>query len=274
MAIIQFKNVCLSYDESVNVLDNVSFSIEKGEKVALIGENGSGKSSIGKLILSLIKANSGEIFVFDKNINILQKEDKQKIGMVFQNPDNQFIGNTVADDVAFGLENRNIPSKDMDKIIDEKLNEVDMIDYKNYQPAYLSGGQKQRVAIASNIALDLAIMVFDEATSMLDPKGIFEVNKVIDKIKENNPELTLLLITHNMEEVLSCDKVLALKNHRIVFCGSPNQLFKNKKLCDFINIIPPFKYNLVHKLNEIGINVDFDDNTKEIKEKIKLWELK
>lgn len=274
MPIIQFKNVYLSYDEGVNVLDNVSFNIEKGDKIALIGENGSGKSTIGKLILSLLKPNKGEIFIFDKNINNLSKNDKQKIGMVFQNPDNQFIGNTVADDVAFGLENRNIPSKEMDKIIDEKLKEVDMLEYKNYQPSYLSGGQKQRVAIASNIALDLSIIVFDEATSMLDPKGILEVNKIISRIKENNKDLTIILITHNMEEVLSCNKVFALKNHKLAYIGTPDLLFKNKTMCEKINIVPPFKYSLVHKLKDIGVDVSFSDSLDIVKEKIIRWESK
>ena len=155
MAVLEIKDIVFRYEENKDmILNHVSFSLEKGEFVSIVGKNGCGKSTLAKLIVKLIKPQEGEI-IFNSN-----SENKKNIGYVFQNPDNQFVGNTVADDIAFGLENKRIPQKEMDPIIDDVLKKVDMINFKKYEPQLLSGGQKQRVAIASNLALDLSVIIF------------------------------------------------------------------------------------------------------------------
>ena len=184
MAVLEIKDIVFRYEENEDmILNHVSFSLEKGEFVSIVGKNGCGKSTLAKLIVKLIKPQEGEI-IFNSNTEI-----KKNIGYVFQNPDNQFVGNTVADDIAFGLENKRIPQKEMDPIIDDVLKKVDMINFKKYEPQLLSGGQKQRVAIASNLALDLSVIIFDESTSMLDPKGKEEINELIKKIKSKKVDL-------------------------------------------------------------------------------------
>ena len=269
MNAIEFKNVSLSYGKDNKVLDNISFEIKEGEFVSLIGANGAGKSSIAKLIINLIEPRKGSIKVFDIDVN---QKNAAKVryftGYVFQNPDNQFVGNTVADDVAFRLENNCIPQKDMDSIIDKTLNEVGMIDYKNYEPQLLSGGQKQRIAIASNLVTDLKVIIFDESTSMIDPEGRQEVIQNILKIKKNNPQLTILYITHNMEEVLFTDRTLVLNNHKIAYDGKPEDLFINTKKLEEFNLKAPFKYEFFNKLKSNGYDINLSDNIEEISKKI------
>ena len=270
MKLIELKNVSLIYNKKDVALNNISFSINEGEIISIIGENGSGKSTLGKLITKLIEPTKGELFFKNKSYSISNEEIRKNFGMIFQNPDNQFIGNTVEDDVAFGLENRCINPKDMPKIIDEKLNLVDMTNYKKYQPNLLSGGQKQRVAIASDLALNLSLLIFDEATSMLDPKGELEVSNIIEKLKKADNKMTLIIITHNMEEVLLTNRVLVLKDQKISYDGTPDNLFKNEELLKTLNINPPFKYELVTKLKKAGFTIDFNDSLKTIRDK--LWQ--
>lgn len=257
---IEFKDVSFSYDkESKNmVLDHISFSIENGKYVGIVGKNGSGKSTIVKLIAGLLKPLNGE--------TIIEKE--KRIGYVFQNPDNQFVGITVKDDIAFGLENLRVPQNEMDPIIDKALSQVDMINFKNYEPQLLSGGQKQRVAIASNLAMNLSIIIFDESTSMLDPIGKKEINDLINSIRELNKDLIIIKISHDLEEISKCDNVFIINEHKIVFNDKPENLFLNYELCKECNLNIPFKYELINKLNDLNVNVNLDDNDETIREKI------
>lgn len=266
--LIEFKNVSLIYNKKDMVLDHISFCIYKGEIISIIGPNGCGKSTIARLILKLIEPTEGEIYFKDKLYKDSDIDIRKNFGMVLQNPDNQFIGNTVEDDVAFGLENKCVKSNQMQQIIDEKLKLVNMLEYKKFQPINLSGGQKQRVAIASNLAINLSLIIFDESTSMLDPKGKEEVLSIIKKIKEENKDMTIILITHNMEEVLLTSRVIAINNNKIQYDGKPDLLFKNFELINKLNLDLPFKYEIVTKLKKSGFAVDFNNSLKEIGDKL------
>lgn len=272
MKAIEFDDVSFAYDKDSNdmILNHVSFCINVGEHVSLIGSNGTGKSSIAKLMIGLLEPLSGKIHINEKNHGSKNKS----IGYVFQNPDNQFIGVTVADDVAFGLENRKVPFNEMDPIIDRVLEDVDMLKYKKYEPTKLSGGQKQRVAIASNLALDLSIIIFDESTSMLDPVGKNEIINIIKKLKELNPNLTIIQITHDMDECLNSNRVLLFENSEIKYDGNPRELFVNEDIMTKYSIKPPFMYDLVLKLKKIGLNVDFSDSEESIRSKINAYKCK
>ena len=264
MAILEFKNVTFKYDEEKNaIINRVSFSIEKGSFVSIIGKNGCGKSTIAKLMVKLIKPQEGEI-IFDCGDNT----QPNRIGYVFQNPDNQFVGNTVADDIAFGLENKRIPQKEMDPIIDEVLEKVDMINFKRYEPQLLSGGQKQRVAIASNLALGLSVIIFDESTSMLDPKGKEEINNLIKEVRKQNPDMVVIQITHAMDEVLNSERVIALEKGEIYFDGKPDDLFKNAAVLEYLSIKPPFKYAIFNHFKDKNISIKVDDTYEEMRDKI------
>ena len=263
MAVLEIKDIVFRYEENKDmILNHVSFSLEKGEFVSIVGKNGCGKSTLAKLIVKLIKPQEGEI-IFN-----VDNENKKKIGYVFQNPDNQFVGNTVADDIAFGLENKRIPQKDMDPIIDDVLKKVDMIDFKKYEPQLLSGGQKQRVAIASNLALDLSVIIFDESTSMLDPKGKEEINALISLLRKENPDIVIIQITHAMDEVVNGSRVIALDNGRIYFDGNPDEFFKNSEILEHLKINAPFKYSIYNFLKNKNINVNIDDTYEELRDKI------
>ena len=186
-------------------LDDVSVTIPKGSYVAILGHNGSGKSTFSKLISGLYKPTSGEIYIDGIMIKKNSLRDiRKKIGIIFQNPDNQFIGSTVEDDLAFGLENANVDKDEMQKIIKDLAAKVDMENFLDREPGSLSGGQKQRVAIASVLALNPEIIIFDEATSMLDPKGKEDVLRIIKNIHQSRKK-TLISITHDMDEAIMAD---------------------------------------------------------------------
>ena len=269
MKIVEFKDVSLSYDGKNMVLDHISFDINSGEIISIIGANGVGKSSIAKLIIGLVEKTSGSIKVFDLDVDDKNiREIRKQCGLVFQNPDNQFIGNTVAEDVAFRLENSQIEHSKMDSIVDAKLKEVDMYSFKTFEPTLLSGGQKQRVAIASNIVLPLKLLIFDESTSMIDPKGKEEVMKTILKVKEENKDITIVIITHNMEEVLLTQRVLVVDNHQVAFDGKPESLFTNYNLLTKLQLNEPFKFKLVRELKEQGFAADYNDSYEVLAGKI------
>ena len=211
MKLIEIKDISFSYDNKKDVLKHLSFDIEEGKYISLIGHNGSGKSTIAKLLIGLLSPREGQIIAFGepidgKNIYNIRK----RIGIVFQNPDNQFIGVTVKDDIAFGLENRLVPHEQMDDIIHEFSSKVGMEQYLNKEPSSLSGGQKQRVAIAGVLAMHPDVIIFDEATAMLDPKGKREINEIIAKMRIENPKLTLISITHDIEEAFNSDEIIVL----------------------------------------------------------------
>jgi len=254
MNAIEFKNLRFSYNSSSLILDDVSLSVKKGEYVSIVGHNGSGKSTLAKLIIGLIAPNKGSIFINGeeltrKTVNTL----RQQMAMVFQNPDNQFIGATVEDDIAFGLENHRVPHQDMQEIVENFAKKVGMIDYLKQEPSKLSGGQKQRVAIAGALALAPKILILDEATSMLDPRGKREITEVVNKSKEADSELTIVSITHDIEEAYLSDHVIVLGNGKVVFDGKPEDAFKNKEKLEELQLATPFVFEMKEKLKELGI---------------------
>ena len=243
MSKLEIKNLCFSYDNNHLVIDNVSLSIDKGSFVTVLGHNGSGKSTLAKLIVGLLEKKSGQIFFNDeevtkKNIKNLQT----KTALVFQNPDNQFIGSTVEDDIAFGLENRQFPHEKMQEEINRFAESVGMLDFLKKEPVNLSGGQKQRVALAGALILRPEILILDEATSMLDPKGKATVRKVIEKIHKENPDLTIVSITHDIDEALLCDKVFILSQGKLVKDGVPQEVLRDEETLLSLKLDLPFIY--------------------------------
>ena len=252
---VKVNNLSYSYDGEHDAVSNVSFNIEKGSYTTIIGHNGSGKSTIAKLLVGLLEKKNGTIMIEDLELN----QDnlikiRNKIGIVFQNPDNQFIGSTVRDDIAFGLENHCVEQKDMDPIINEYAAKVNMTDFLDSEPTHLSGGQKQRVAIAGVLAIHPDIIIFDESTSMLDPQGKDEIKKFIYHLHENK-ELTIISITHDIEEVSSSDHVIVMNDGKVVMDGKPDDvLYRTDELVK-IQLDVPFALKLQSALAKKGINV-------------------
>ncbi len=254
MSKLEVKNLSFRYSEEQVAIDDVSFAVDKGKFVAILGHNGSGKSTLAKLIVGLLEKNAGQIFFNDeeidrKNISKLQS----KTALVFQNPDNQFVGVTVEDDIAFGLENKCFPHDKMQEEINLFADSVNMLDHLKKEPINLSGGQKQRVALAGALILRPEILILDEATSMLDPKGKSTVRKVIDKIHQENPDLTIISITHDVDEALLADEVLILSKGKLVKSGAPKEVFRDREALLKLNLEVPFIYRFEEKLNRLGI---------------------
>ena len=229
---IEFKNVTFGYTKEIEVLKDFNLKIEDGQMVSIIGHNGSGKSTLAKLIVGLVEACSGEVCIDGVNLtpeNI--DEFRLKMGIIFQNPDNQFVGVTVKDDIAFGLENHNVPREEMIKKIAHYAKLVNMEDYLEANPENLSGGQKQRVAIAGVLAMETEIIIFDEATSMLDPKGTKEIIETIKNLKRNENK-TIIMITHNLEEVVFSDRVIVLNEGKIVLDGTPKEVLRKREILE------------------------------------------
>ena len=255
MSKLEIKNLSFSYDGSNKVIDDISFSVEKGTFVSVLGHNGSGKSTLAKLIVGLLEKAGGQIFfndveITDKNLRDLQT----KTSLIFQNPDNQFIGSTVEDDIAFGLENRCFPHNQMQAEIERFADSVNMLDHLKKEPINLSGGQKQRIALAGALILRPEILILDEATSMLDPKGKSTVRRVIDRIHKENKELTIISITHDIDEALLSDKVLILSKGKLVKEGKPQDILRDESALLEVKLDMPFVYKLEKELKEIGIN--------------------
>ena len=228
MNIIEIKNLNFRYTRKYPVIRGLNLSIKKGEYVSILGHNGSGKSTLAKLIVGLLEAESGEIYIDGKLLSEEFIYDiREKIGIVFQNPDNQFVGITVKDDIAFGLENRGIERMKMLDLIDEFSTLVRMNKFLEKNPEELSGGEKQRVAIAGVLACKPDVIILDEATSMLDPKGIKEVNEVIDTLKGSK---TIISITHNLSEAINADRVLVMSEGKIILDGTPLDVFKEEEI--------------------------------------------
>jgi len=253
MSYIEMKNVSFSYRKDIPVIKGVNLSIEKGEWVSILGHNGSGKSTISKLFMGLLKAQEGEIIVDGMILNEdTVYEIREKIGIVFQNPDNQFVGVSVEDDIAFGMENLQMDREEMIRRIEFYAKKVNMSEFLKKAPHMLSGGQKQRVAIAGILAMDTDIIIFDEATSMLDPKGR---DSIMEYIKElNNEGVTIITITHDMKEAVLSDKIIVLKDGEVLAQGITNDILNNKELLNQSNLelLPPLK--LLHKLEENNIH--------------------
>lgn len=239
--ILRVEHLCFSYDKKKNVLDDVSFSLSKGEYACLIGHNGSGKSTLAKILMGLLPNFEGKVEMFSLELNhenIYQIRAKE--GIVFQNPDNQFVGSTVEDDIAFGLENKNVKPADIRLAVEAFAKEVGMSDFLTHEPEKLSGGQKQRVAIAGVLAMGPDLVIFDEATAMLDPKGKKEVGEVVQRLRKEKPELTVLSITHDVEEAYLSDHVLVLSDGKLITEDLPEDVFSQKELLAAAKLKQPF----------------------------------
>ena len=230
---IEFRNVTFYYTKSEVVLDNLSFTIEDGSMTAIIGHNGSGKSTIAKLIMGLLEPISGEIYINDELLTIDNLDRlRSKMGIIFQNPDNQFVGATVKDDMAFGLENHLIERSEMINRIEKYSKLVNMYEFLEKNPENLSGGQKQRVAIAGVLAMETDLIIFDESTSMLDPKGTKEINETIKELKNKTTDKTIISITHELEEALYADRIVVLNAGKIVLDGAPCEVLPKKDILE------------------------------------------
>ena len=266
--IIKVDHLSFEYEEGLKTIDDISFQIEKGSYTTILGHNGSGKSTIAKLLMGLLEKKSGEITVggvphTEENLYIV----REQIGIVFQNPDNQFIGTTVRDDIAFGLENNCVEPSLMDDIINEYARKVNMLDFLDHEPSKLSGGQKQRVAIAGILAMSPSIIILDEATSMLDPKGKNEINSLVSQINKDK-DITILSITHDIEEAAMSDYVVLLSGGKIVDTGKPEDVLMNKKQIESLKLDIPFAYKISKGLQRLGIEVNNHINKEKLVEEL------
>ena len=263
--IIKLDDISYKYhpNEEVEALKNVSLSIEKGEGVAIIGHNGSGKSTLAKTINGLLAPTNGTVTVGNQLLTEETVWDvRRMVGMVFQNPDNQFVGSTVQDDVAFGLENSGVPRDEMVKRVTDAIDKVKMSDFIEKEPARLSGGQKQRVAIAGVVALRPDIIILDEATSMLDPQGRQEVLATVKAIKEEE-NLTVISITHDIDEAASANRILVMKNGQLIREGTPQEIFSFGDELIEMGLDLPFPEKLKSALKKRNIDVPKDYLTEE-----------
>ena len=268
---IRVEDLSFKYDEKF-VLDKINLEIFEGEFISIIGTNGSGKSTLAKHFNALLIPSSGKIFVDELDTSDEKNlwQIRSKVGMVFQNPDNQIIAAIVEDDIAFGPENLGIPADEIKRRVDLSLNEVGMIDFKNFAPHKLSGGQKQRIAIAGALALETKCIVFDEPTAMLDPIGREEVLKTIQKI--NSQGMTIIYITHFMEEAIKANRVVVMSEGKIIKIDTPKNIFSDvegiKKIGLDVPIAAEISYRLRRKNFNLSKNIltaeDFLNNLQEI----------
>lgn len=255
--VVEFKDVSFRYEQDgPSVIKNISLSIEANKTTAIIGHNGSGKSTIAKLMNGLLIPSQGEIKVDGQWLTDESVWDiRRKIGMVFQNPDNQFVGTTVRDDVAFGMENRGFPRETMIQRMDEALKSVHMEEYMYQEPHRLSGGQKQRVAIAGVIALQPKVMILDEATVMLDPLGREEIMQTINELRQVE-KLTLITVTHDLEEIIQADHVIVLNQGEIWDEGTPSYILSKGNKLKQIGLDIPFTVELATQLQVQGLEME------------------
>lgn len=254
---LQVENVSFSYDKKNDVIKNLSFSVEKGEYIAIVGHNGSGKSTLAKLLNGLLLPKSGNVVVDGILSSNKEKsfELRRRVGVVFQNPDNGIIASIVEDDIAFGPENLGIKREKIGERIDFALNAVGMTDYKKSSPYHLSGGQKQRIAIAGVLALRPEILILDESTAMLDPEGRKEILAVIKKLNKEQGT-TIITITHYMEEAAEANRIIVLCGGEIVMQGAPKEIFADGKKLKNYGLELPYPAYIAEKLKERGVNID------------------
>lgn len=263
--IIELENLTFRYQKNDErpALEDVSLKVYPGEWIAIIGHNGSGKSTLAKTINGLLAPESGKVQVGEYQLTEEHLWSiRRMVGMVFQNPDNQFVGATVEDDVAFGLENQGIPREEMVIRVQEALKQVRMNEFATREPARLSGGQKQRVAIAGVVALRPDIIILDEATSMLDPEGRAEVIATIKKIKEEN-NLTVLSITHDIDEAANATRILVMRQGKLIDEGTPGKIFSAGPKLIELGLDLPFPERLKYSLQKRGIQVPEEYLTEE-----------
>ena len=265
---IKAENVKFDYirrdenDEVVSIetaIDDVSFQVKPGDFVAILGHNGSGKSTLAKHINALLIPEEGTIFVdgIDTSEEEMKWEIRQRVGMVFQNPDNQIVQNIVEDDVGFGPENLGVPTRKIWSRVEEALSKVGMLKERKSSPNKLSGGQKQRVAIAGILAMKPKCIVLDEATAMLDPVGRKEVLQAVRELNEKE-NITILWITHHMEEVIHADQVMVMDQGKIVLCGTPRQIFSRVELLKKLHLDVPLVTLLAYELRKKGLPIPED----------------
>lgn len=264
---IEFKDVSFKYYNSDEfVFEHLSFVVNDSTMLAILGHNGSGKSTIAKLMMGLLEVTSGEILIDDVALNEKTVDElRKKMGIIFQNPDNQFVGVTVKDDIAFGLENHLVKREEMIDLIHKYATLVGMQDFLDANPENLSGGQKQRVALAGALAMNTDLLIFDESTSMLDPKGTREINQMIYDLKTKYHK-TIITITHNLEEAVYADEVMVLNDGKIVLKGKPEDVLKEKATLEASGLTLLDGIDIILNLENKDIK-----NTKEIKDA--LWEL-
>lgn len=266
MSILQAENISFSYpdeEQGKEVLHNVSLDIEEGSFVAVLGHNGSGKSTLAKHFNAILLPCGGRVYA----VGIDTKDEKKllqlrkNVGMVFQNPDNQIIATVVEEDVAFALENLGVPHDEMEQRVTEALSIVDMLSYRGHAPHLLSGGQKQRVAIAGIIAMRPKVLILDEPTAMLDPKGRKEVMTALKKL--NREGTTVLLITHYMDEAVQADRVVVMNEGRVLLDDTPDEVFQNIGLLQSVALDVPQSAELMYKLRAQDIKVPLSVLTDE-----------
>jgi len=265
--ILSFNNVTFSYTPEVpdarKAVQGVTFAVNEGEWIAIVGHNGSGKSTLAKLLSGLLFPQEGEVRIMH---DVLTEENlwdlRSQIGMVFQNPDNQFVGATVQDDVAFSLENNGVPYEEMVKRVHESLQQVKMDGFLNHEPHHLSGGQKQRVAIAGALAMYPRILILDEATSMLDPQGREEVLQIVQALREKIG-LTVLSITHDLEEAMLADRILFMNDGKKFAQGTPAEIFALGDQLVELGLDLPFAMKMTKLLQAKGIQLVGQHMTEE-----------
>lgn len=258
MSYIEVENIEFSYDdEEGKILENFSLNIEKGSFVAILGHNGSGKSTLAKLFNGLNIPQKGKILI--DGIDTADEEKmlkiRNKVGLVFQNPDNQIVATIVEEDVAFGPENLGLPRKEIRKRVDNALESVGMSEYVRHEPHRLSGGQKQRIAIAGILAMEPECIVFDEPTAMLDPRGRKDVMTIIGKLNKEMGK-TVVLITHYMDEASKADRVVVMDSGKIIADGTPEKVFDEVELLKSVGLDVPQPSELIYKLKKAGIAFD------------------
>ncbi len=257
--IVTVKHLSFTYRDSKEpAVKDVSFTIPKGSWTTLVGHNGSGKSTIARLLNGILLPDDNTDTVINiDGITLTEKtmwDIRDRVGIVFQNPDNQFVGATVEDDVAFGLENRQVPRAQMQTIVHDVINEVDMLDFQKSEPQYLSGGQKQRVAIAGILAIGPKLIILDESTSMLDPAGKKKILTLIRKLQKEK-DLTIFSITHDINEAIQADQILVLNHGKLLANGSPKDIFKDETLIKSAGLDLPLFYKVKNGLIKQGIDI-------------------
>ena len=255
MNVIEISQLNFAYDKEPVVKD-VTLSVKRGEFVCLLGRNGSGKSTLARLINGLLKPTSGTVSVFgmDSSVKANLFEIRKRAGMVFQNPDNQMIASIVEDDLAFGPENIGIPPEEIGERITYALKAVGMEEFRRSTPSRLSGGQKQRIAIAGVLALKPDVLILDESTAMLDPRGRREVMSVVKRLNREEG-LTVIDITHYMDEAVDCDRIVVMSDGRIVMEGVPDEIFVRAKELERHGLAVPKAAYIAQKLRENGLPI-------------------
>ena len=266
---IEAKSISFSYrvednQKPVNVFENLNVTIREGEMTAVLGHNGSGKSSFAKHLNSILLPSGGKVYVDGIDTADEQRlyDIRQKVGMVFQNPDNQIVATVVEEDVAFGLENIGVPPKEMRERVDRALMDVGIYEYKKHAPHRLSGGQKQRVAIAGIIAMRPKCIVLDEPTAMLDPRGRKEVMETIHKLNKEYG-ITVVLITHYMDEAAQCDRIIVMDSGKVILDDTPKKVFSHVRELKNVGLDVPQTSELIYEFLKEGYNLPKDVLTEE-----------